>query len=88
MASRCELTGKTVLFGNTVSNANNRRRTKFHPNLVQKRMFIPELKSFVTVRISQRGLKIVDKLGGLLQACRRYEKTISPKLQKIIRRAA
>jgi ribosomal protein L28 len=51
-------------------------------------MFIPELKQFVTVRISQRGLKIVDKLGGLLQACRRYEKTISPKLQKLIRRAA
>ncbi len=88
MARECELTGKRVLYGNTVSNANNRRRTRFFPNVVEKRLFVPELKKYVTVKISQRGLRTVDKLGGLLPACRKYKKTLSAKLGKLLAQAS
>lgn len=88
MSRKCELTGKSVQFGNTVSNANNRRRTQFHPNLTEKRLYVPELKAFVGVRVSQRALRTIDKLGGLLPACRRYKKTLSSRLAKVLRRAA
>ena len=76
------------MFGNTVSNANNRRRTKFHPNLIEKRLFVPELKRFVKVKLSNRGIRTIDKLGGLLQAARKYRKTISPKLEKLLKAAS
>lgn len=88
MARTCELTGKSVQFGNTVSNANNRRRTKFHPNLTSKRIFVPELNSFVTVRVTKRALRSIDKLGGIIPACRRFKKTLSPKLEKLLRQAS
>jgi large subunit ribosomal protein L28 len=88
MARSCELTGKAVMVGNTVSNANNRNRTRFFPNLTSKRLFVPELNQFVSLKISKRGLRIIDKLGGLLPACRRYEKTISPRLKQILKRAS
>jgi large subunit ribosomal protein L28 len=88
MGRECELTGKRVLFGNTVSNANNRRRTRFHPNLTEKRLFVPELKRFVTVKVSQRAIRTIDKLGGLIQAARKYKKTISPKLEKLLKQAS
>jgi len=88
MARSCELTGKTVLFGNTVSNANNRNRTKFLPNLAHQKLFVPELKQFVTIRVSRRALRSIVKLGGVIPACRRYQKTISPRLQKLLRKAS
>lgn len=88
MAKVCELTGKSALVGNTVSNANNRRRTRFLPNLTSKRLYVPEIKGFVTLRLSKRALRSIDKLGGVVPACRRYQKTLSAKLQKLLRQAA
>ncbi len=88
MARVCELTGKSVLTGNTVSNANNKRRTRFFPNLSTKRLFVPELNSFVSVQISKRAMRAIDKLGGVVPACRRYKKTLSPRLARLLKRAA
>lgn len=88
MARICELTGKRLLFGNTVSNANNREPTTNLPNLTWKRLFVPELKRFVRVRVSKRALRTIDKHGGLLAACRAYQKTLSPRLQKLLKSAA
>jgi large subunit ribosomal protein L28 len=84
MSRKCELTGKDVQVGNTVSNANNRCKTRFFPNLTWKRFYVPELKKFVRVKISHRGMRAIDKLGGLLPACYRYKNTLSPKLAKLI----
>jgi large subunit ribosomal protein L28 len=71
----CELTGKAGLTGNTVSNANNRNRTKSFANLRLKKFFVPELKVFVRAKVSSRAIRSIDKLGGLVPACRKYEKT-------------
>lgn len=87
MSRICELTGKAGQTGNTVSNANNRSRTKSFVNLRLKKFFVPELKVFVRAKVSNRAIRSIDKLGGLVPACRKYEKTLSLRLAKLLRRA-
>jgi len=87
MSRVCELTGKKGQYGNTVSNANNRNRTKNFVNLRYKRFFVAETKAFVRVRLSNRAIRTVDKLGGLVQACRKNEGTLSLRLSKLLLRA-
>ena len=63
MAKVCEITGKKGQTGNRVSHANNKSKHTFQPNLQKKKIFVPELKKYVTVKLSTHGLKIVDKKG-------------------------
>ena len=63
MAKVCEITGKKGQTGNRVSHANNKSKHTFQPNLQKKKIFVPELKKYVTVKLSAHGLKIVDKKG-------------------------
>ncbi len=65
MSKRCELTGTTVMYGNNVSHANNRTRRRFLPNLQKKRIWIPEESRFVTVKLTTKALKTIDKKGYL-----------------------
>jgi large subunit ribosomal protein L28 len=57
------LTGKKPLYGNTVSHSNNHRRTRFEPNLQEKRIWLEEEKRWVKVRLSARALKTLAKNG-------------------------
>ena len=63
MAKVCEITGKKGQTGHRVSHANNKSKHTFQPNLQKKKLFVPELKKYVTVKLSTHGLKIVDKKG-------------------------
>ena len=63
MAKRCQLTGKTVMYGNNVSHANNRTRRRFLPNLQKKRIWVEEEGRFITLRISTSALRTLDKKG-------------------------
>jgi large subunit ribosomal protein L28 len=63
MSKVCELTGKTVQYGNNVSHANNRTRRRFLPNLQKKRIWVAEENRFVTLRISTRAMRTLDKKG-------------------------
>ncbi len=65
MSKVCELTGTTVMYGNNVSHANNRNRRRFLPNLQKKRIWIPEEKRWVTLKITTKALKTLDKKGYL-----------------------
>jgi large subunit ribosomal protein L28 len=65
MSKRCELTGTTVMSGNNVSHANNRTRRRFLPNLQKKRIWIPEEKRFITLKITTKAMKTLDKKGYL-----------------------
>jgi large subunit ribosomal protein L28 len=49
--------------GNTVSHANNRKRRRFLPNLHTQRFWLETEKRFVTLRVSTRGLRTIEKLG-------------------------
>ncbi|GDX65602.1 MAG: 50S ribosomal protein L28 [Bacteroidota bacterium] len=63
MSKVCELTGTTVQYGNNVSHANNRTRRRFLPNLQKKRVWVAEQGKFVTVKITTRALRTLDKKG-------------------------
>ncbi len=60
---RCIVTGKAVVYGNTVSHSHRKTRRRFEPNLHRKRFWVPEEKRFVTLLVSARGLKTIAKKG-------------------------
>jgi large subunit ribosomal protein L28 len=63
MSRKCEITGKGPLVGNNVSHAHNRTKRRQLPNLQKKRIYVPELKRFITLRISARAIKTINKNG-------------------------
>jgi large subunit ribosomal protein L28 len=63
MARVCQVTGKRPITGNNVSHAKNRTRRRFLPNLHQHRFWLQEEKRFVTLRVSSKGMRIIDKRG-------------------------
>lgn len=63
MAKKCPVTGKGPLVGNNVSHANNRTKRRFLPNLQYKRFWLEAEKRFVRIRVTTRGMRIIDKHG-------------------------
>ena len=63
MSRVCELTGKKALVGNNVSHALNRTKRKFKVNLVKKRFYLPEEDKWITLKVSTRALKNINKKG-------------------------
>ena len=59
----CDVTGKKPMFGNNVSHANNKSRRRFNVNLQKKRFWLPDEKRYVTLRVSTKGMRIIDKKG-------------------------
>ncbi len=65
MSRTCELTGKTVMYGNNVSHANNKNRRRFLPNLVNVTLMSEVLNQRVRMRVSASALRTVEHRGGL-----------------------
>ncbi len=63
MSRVCQITGKRPVTGNNVSHANNRTRRRFLPNLQHHRFWVETERRWVRLRISTKGLRIIDKLG-------------------------
>jgi large subunit ribosomal protein L28 len=63
MSKVCQVTGKRPMSGNNVSHAKNRTRRRFEPNLHSHRFWIEEEKRFIKLRLSAKGVRIIDKLG-------------------------
>ncbi len=63
MARVCQITGKRPRVGNNVSHANNKTKRKFYPNLQKKRFYIPEEDKWVTLKLSTKALKTINKVG-------------------------
>jgi large subunit ribosomal protein L28 len=63
MARVCQVTGKRPVSGNNVSHAKNRTRRRFLPNLHQHRFWVESQKRFVRLRVSSKGMRIIDKKG-------------------------
>lgn len=63
MSMVCQVTGKRPMSGNNVSHANNKTRRRFLPNLHTHRVWLASEKRYVTLRLSSKGLKTVDKKG-------------------------
>ena len=63
MARRCAATGRGVQSGNNVSHANNKTRRRFLPNLHIQRFWLETEKRWVTLRVSGKGMRTIDKKG-------------------------
>ena len=63
MSRVCQVTGKRPQSGNNVSHANNRTRRRFLPNLHEHRFWVAAEKRFIKLRVSAKGMRIIDKLG-------------------------
>ncbi len=63
MSRVCQVTGKRPMSGNNVSHANNKTRRRFLPNLHSKRIWVESEQRYVKLRVSQKGLRIIDKQG-------------------------
>jgi large subunit ribosomal protein L28 len=63
MSARCQVTGRTVGFGNTVSHSHRRSRRRWSPNIQTKTYFLPSEGRRVTLRVSAKGIKVIDRDG-------------------------
>ena len=63
MSKVCQVTGKMPQSGNHVSHANNRVKRKFKPNLHTHRFWVESENRFVSLKVSAKGMRIIDKKG-------------------------
>jgi large subunit ribosomal protein L28 len=63
MSKVCQVTGKGPATGNNVSHSNIKTKRRFLPNLHWHRFWVESEKRFVRLRVSTKGMRIIDKLG-------------------------
>ena len=63
MSKVCQVTGKRPMVGHNVSHANNKTKRRFLPNLQTHRFWVESEKRWVKLRLSTKGMRIIDKLG-------------------------
>jgi large subunit ribosomal protein L28 len=63
MAKVCQVTGKKPMVGNNVSHANNKTKRRFLPNLQNRRFWVESENRWVSLRLTNAGLRIIDKNG-------------------------
>ena len=63
MSRVCQVTGKKPMSGNNVSHAHNKTRRRFLPNLHTHRFWMESEKRYVKLRVSSKGMRIIDKKG-------------------------
>jgi len=63
MSRECQVTGKKPLVGCNVSHSNRHTKRRFEINLRNKRFWIEDEKRWITLKISARGMRLIDKLG-------------------------
>ncbi len=63
MSRVCQITGKRTVSGNNVSHSNRKTKRRFLPNIHWHKFWLPSGKRYVRLLISNKGLRIIDKLG-------------------------
>ena len=63
MARVCALTGKKPVKGHNVSHSNKKTPREFRVNLKVKKIFVPELNKWVTLKLSTTAIKTINKKG-------------------------
>ncbi len=69
----CDLTGKRAMVGNNVSHSNRKTKRRFYPNLQDKKFFIPEENMWITLRVSTKAIKTINK-NGITATLRKFVK--------------
>ncbi len=63
MARKDDLTGKGPQTGNSISNAHNKTKRRFQKNLQKKRFYIPSEDRYITLNVSTKTIKTINKKG-------------------------
>ncbi|WP_029288250.1 50S ribosomal protein L28 [Cellulomonas sp. HZM] len=63
MSARCQLLGTSPGFGHHVSHSHVRTPRRFDPNVQRRRYHVPSLGRTVTLTLSARAIKTIDKIG-------------------------
>lgn len=63
MSKMCQITGKTAMTGNNVSHSKRRTKRKFNVNLFTKKFYWAEQEMWISLTVSARGLRTINKLG-------------------------
>lgn len=63
MSRVCQITGKKMMVGNSVSHSNAKTKRRFLPNLQVKKFYVPEEDKWITLKVSAAGLKTINKKG-------------------------
>lgn len=67
MSRICQITGKKMMVGNSVSHSNHKTKRKFYPNLQTKKFYLPEEDKWITLKVSAAGIRNINKKG--ITAC-------------------
>ena len=67
MARVCQITGKKPMAGNHVSHSNIKTKRRFLPNLQDKKFFVPEENRWITLKVSSKAIRMINKKG--ISAC-------------------
>lgn len=63
MARRCQVTGRSPGTGRSVSHSHVRTPRRFGVNVQDRRYWVPSLGRTVRLRLSAKGIKVVDRDG-------------------------
>jgi large subunit ribosomal protein L28 len=63
MSRECQVTGKKPLVGRNVSHSNRHTRRRFEINVRVKRFWLEDEKRWISLKLSARGMRRIDKLG-------------------------
>ena len=77
MSAICQVTGRKPGFGKSVSHSHRRTNRRWNVNVQRRKFFVPSLGRTVTLTVSTKGLKVIDRDGieaGVAQIRARGEK--------------
>jgi large subunit ribosomal protein L28 len=61
--AKSDITGKRKLKANTVSHSNIKTKRWQNVNVQTRRIWVPELNRFVTLKLTTRDIRTIDKVG-------------------------
>lgn len=63
MSRRDDITGRKALNGYRSSHSNNKTKHKFNLNLQKKRFYVPEEDRWITLKVTPKTLRTINKKG-------------------------
>ena len=63
MSAICQVTGRKPGYGKSVSHSHRRTNRRWNPNVQRRRFYLPSEGRTITLTVSTKGLKVIDRDG-------------------------
>ncbi len=63
MSKICQVTGRKPSFGHSISHSHRVTNRRWSPNIQRQRFWLPSEKRWVTLTVSAKGIKTINKKG-------------------------